>query len=348
MENKLQQLTQKLYDEGLEKGRAEADKLVADAKAEARKIVAEARAEAEEIVKKAEAKAEDVSKNTMTEISLAGKQAVGRIKSEIASLIIAKATARGVKEAVVDPAFIKEMLVAVAKNWNGSDSGKVELQALLPEGERKKLDAAFEESAKELLAAGVEVGWSKEVKTGFKVGAKEGGYYISFADADIEALLAEAAARFGLAFEQGADCAAVARQGGADPALFLFRKLGELSGFAAEVCVPVYGSAPGIVDRFGQKRSRVRHAVRGEKVPVPFEQGAQLIVAVGGQHALEGQGAHVVASAGGEKNAHRIPPRPGAFPALRGALAVMDHTRSWFCRQTAFHGPHTEKNAGIR
>lgn len=42
MENKLQQLTQKLYDEGLEKGRAEADKLVADAKAEARKIVAEA------------------------------------------------------------------------------------------------------------------------------------------------------------------------------------------------------------------------------------------------------------------------------------------------------------------
>ena len=171
--------------------RAEADKLVADAKAEARKIVAEARAEAEEIVKKAEAKAEDVSKNTMTEISLAGKQAVSKIKQEIASLIIAKATAGGVKEAVVDPAFIKEMLVAVAKNWNGSDSGKVELQALLPEGERKKLDAAFEESAKELLAAGVEVGWSKEVKTGFKVGAKEGGYYISFADADIEALLAE-------------------------------------------------------------------------------------------------------------------------------------------------------------
>ena len=184
MENKLQQLTQKLYDEGLEKGRAEADKLVADAKAEAQKIVAEARAEAEEIVKKAQAKAEDVEKNTMTEIALAGKQAVSKIKQEIASLIIAKAT-------VVDPAFIKEMLVAVAKNWNGADSGKVELQALLPEDERKKLDEAFGKSAQELLAAGIEVGWSKEVKSGFKVGAKEGGYYISFADADIEALLGE-------------------------------------------------------------------------------------------------------------------------------------------------------------
>lgn len=191
MENKLQQLTQKLYDEGLEKGRAEADKLVADAKADAQKIVAEARAQAEEIVRKAEARAEDVAKNTMTEIALAGKQAVAKIKSEIAELIIAKATAGGVKQVVVDPAFIKEMLLAVARNWNGADSGKVELKALLPEGEREKLDAAFEKSAKELLAAGIEVGYSKEVKTGFKVGAKDGGYYISFADADIEALMGE-------------------------------------------------------------------------------------------------------------------------------------------------------------
>ncbi len=191
MENKLQQLTQKLYDEGLEKGRTEAQKLVADAKQQAAKIVAEATAQAEDIVKKAQLKAEDVEKNTLTEIALAGKQAVAKIRSEIAGLIIAKATATGVSEAVVDPAFIREMLVAVAKNWNGADAGKVELKALLPEGERAKLDAAFEKSAQELLSKGIEVGYSKEVKTGFKVGAKEGGYYISFADADIEALLSE-------------------------------------------------------------------------------------------------------------------------------------------------------------
>lgn len=191
MENKLQQLTQKLYDEGLEKGRAEADRLVAEAKKEAAKIVAEARAQAEDIVKKAQDKAEDVAKNTMTEISLAGKQAAAKIKSEIAAMIVAKSTSAGVKEAVLDPAFIKQMLLSVAKNWNGSDAGKVELKALLPEADRSKLDAAFAKSAQELLAAGVEVGYSKEVKTGFKVGAKEGGYYISFSDADFDALLGE-------------------------------------------------------------------------------------------------------------------------------------------------------------
>lgn len=191
MENKLQELTKKLYDEGLEKGRAEADRLVGEAKNEAAKIVAEARAQAEEIVKKARDKAEDVEKNTMTEITLAGKQAAAKIKSEIASMIVAKATAAGVKEAALDPAFIKEMLLAVAGNWNGADAGKVELKALLPEAERTKLDAAFGKSAQELLAAGIEVGYSKEVKSGFKVGAKDGGYYISFSDADFDALLGE-------------------------------------------------------------------------------------------------------------------------------------------------------------
>ncbi len=188
---KLDQLTQKLYDEGLEKGRAEADRLVAAAKQQTEKMLAEARAQAEAIVRQAEDKAEDVGKNTMTEIALAGKQAVAKIKSEIASLIVARATGEGVKAAGMDAAFIKEMLIAVAKNWNGANSGKVSLQALLPESEREKLDQAMAAETKALLAAGIEVGYSKEVKTGFKVGAKEGGYYISFSDADVEALLGE-------------------------------------------------------------------------------------------------------------------------------------------------------------
>ncbi len=83
------------------------------------------------------------------------------------------------------------MLLSVAKIWNGADGGKVELKALLPEADRAKLDEAFGKSAQELLSAGIEVGYSKEVKTGFKVGAKEGGYYISFSDADFDALLGE-------------------------------------------------------------------------------------------------------------------------------------------------------------
>ena len=191
MENKLQELTRKLYDEGLEKGRADADKLVADAKAEAARLVAEAKAEAEAIVKAAEAKAEDLRKNSMAEISLAGKQAVAKLKEQVAEMIIAKSTVEGVKAANLDAEFVKKMLLEVAHNWNGASSDNVSLSAMLPEAAKAELDAAMEKSAKELLAAGVEVGYSKNVKTGFKVGAKNGGYYISFSDEDFNALLGE-------------------------------------------------------------------------------------------------------------------------------------------------------------
>ena len=44
-------------------------------------------------------------------------------------------------------------------------------------------------SAAALLKEGIEVGYSADVKSGFKVGEKNGGYYISFSDESFEALL---------------------------------------------------------------------------------------------------------------------------------------------------------------
>ena len=191
MENKLEELTRKLYDEGLEKGRADADKLVSDAKDEAARLVSEARSEADAIVKAAEAKAEELHKNSLTEISLAGKQVVAELKKQIADLIVAKSTTDNVKKANMDADFVKNMLLEVARNWNGTLTDTVSLSALLPESRRAELDAAFEKSAKDLLNAGIEVGYSKNVKSGFKIGPKKGGYHISFSDEDFDALLGE-------------------------------------------------------------------------------------------------------------------------------------------------------------
>lgn len=189
MENKLQELTRKLYDEGLEKGRAEADRLVGEAKAQAARIIAEAEAKAESIVKQAQERADDTAKNAMTEISLAGKQAAAKIKSEIAGAITTGIIGDKVSAANLDGEFVKQMLLTVAKNWNGASTSKVSLEALLPESAREKLDAAIKAGAGELLAAGVQTAYSKDVKSGFKVGEKDGSYHISFSDADFDALL---------------------------------------------------------------------------------------------------------------------------------------------------------------
>ncbi|EJW90202.1 ATP synthase subunit E, partial [gut metagenome] len=47
MENKIQELTDKIYREGVEKGNVEAQKLIEKAQEDAKKILADARKEAE-------------------------------------------------------------------------------------------------------------------------------------------------------------------------------------------------------------------------------------------------------------------------------------------------------------
>ena len=76
--NKLQELTQKLYNDGLEKGRSEADRLVAEAKAQAAKILADANAEAEAIRQKAAA-----------DIAQEKKKALNDAKDEISGMAVA-------------------------------------------------------------------------------------------------------------------------------------------------------------------------------------------------------------------------------------------------------------------
>ncbi len=191
MENKLQQLTQKLYEEGLSKGRSDADKLVADAKAEAGKILADAREQADSIMSGARRQAEELRKNAMTELTLAGRQAVAALKENIANMILARTVSGTVHEAALDPQFVKELLLAVASHWNGASAGRIELKALLPAQWQEKFSDLFERDAKNLLSEGIEVGWSDSVKNGFRIGEKDGGYYISFSDADFDALLGE-------------------------------------------------------------------------------------------------------------------------------------------------------------
>lgn len=191
MENKLEQLTQKLFSEGLSKGRSEAEKVVSQAKDEASKIVEEAKKEGARIIEEAKKNAEECAKNTQTEIALASRQAIATLKEKIADMIVAKSSSEAIKKATLDPEFIKEVIIAVAKNWTSAQSGKISLEAMLPKDKEDEMNASFEKVVKELLNEGIEVGYSNKVKSGFTIAPKQGGYYISFTDDNFDALLGE-------------------------------------------------------------------------------------------------------------------------------------------------------------
>lgn len=191
MENKLQELTNKLYDEGLSKGRQEAEMLVARARTEAKRIVAEAWTESERIMHDAERNAADLHKNTIIELKVAGKQMISKLKHRIREMVVTKAVDSAVKDAAMDPAFIREVLITVSKNWQGASSKHISLEAMLPQAMKDKLDKAFEKSVKDSLDGGLEIIYSDAVKSGFRIAPKNGGYYINFTDDGFEALLGE-------------------------------------------------------------------------------------------------------------------------------------------------------------
>ena len=68
MENNLDLLTKKLYAEGVEKARVEAEALLSGARAQAEKLVADAMQEAAEIRKRAEQDAAALAKKSETEL----------------------------------------------------------------------------------------------------------------------------------------------------------------------------------------------------------------------------------------------------------------------------------------
>ena len=63
MENKIQELTDKIYREGVEKGNAEAQRLVSEAQKEAQQMIEAARKEAEAILAEARKSADEMKKN---------------------------------------------------------------------------------------------------------------------------------------------------------------------------------------------------------------------------------------------------------------------------------------------
>jgi len=189
--DKLQQLTQKLYEEGLSKGRSDADDLLNKAKEEARNIVNDARVKAESILHDARRNAEEIKKNTETEVALASRQTIATLKEEIQNLVTAKNLTPKVTEAIKDPDFLKKMILQVCQNWDGNQQSRTELEIMLPENTKEDLLKELRGALGKALDAGLEVKTSDSIKSGFKVAPKAGGYYISFTDQDFDELFQE-------------------------------------------------------------------------------------------------------------------------------------------------------------
>ena len=189
MQNKLQELTEKLYAEGLSKGKQEGEEILAKAKVQAEEIVAKAHAEATAIVAAAKKDAEDLKTKVESDVKMAASQSVAATKKDIETLVVAKMTEAEVKNALTSADFVKEVILAVAKGFNTEEP--VDLEVVLPETLKKDLEGFVAKELANALKGNVEASFSKKVAGGFTIGPKDGGYFISLTDETFRELIAE-------------------------------------------------------------------------------------------------------------------------------------------------------------
>lgn len=191
MQDKLQQLTEKLYNEGLSKGQKESDDLIARAKEEAKEIVRNARKEADDIINSANKQAIEAKSNADTEIKMAARQVIGLVKQTVEDVIVTKSISAANKTAFNDVEFIKSLITTAVSKFNPSAIDNFKLSVILPQDKEVEFKSFVEGKAIKEMGNGIEVTFDKRFKSGFKISPKGEGYYISFTDQDFENLFRE-------------------------------------------------------------------------------------------------------------------------------------------------------------
>jgi V/A-type H+-transporting ATPase subunit E len=184
MENKLQELTNKIYAEGVEEGKAKAQELIKEAEAGSAEILSKAKEEAVKIISEAKNQAEELKNKTDSEIILSGKQAISALKQQIQEMITAKALDKDISSSLEDPKNITELILAAVKNWKSHSGENPRLELLLPESQRKKLDSLVKSKIQKTLSKGLTIEFSKSIKGGFQIGPEKESYKISLTDED--------------------------------------------------------------------------------------------------------------------------------------------------------------------
>jgi len=181
MTNKLQELTDKLLAEGVEKGNAEAERIIAEAQEKAAQIVAQAQAEAAETEQVARKSVEALEANTKSEIKMYASQAVEALKSEVANVVGDRIVKEAAQALTADKAFMNQFVLKLAEKWGAGED------IVISTADAASLKALFAQKAKALLDKGVTIEQVNGQKTLFTIRPADGSYRVNFGEAEFEA-----------------------------------------------------------------------------------------------------------------------------------------------------------------
>lgn len=177
---KIQELTEKILREGVEKGQAEADRIIQEAKQQAEKILQEARQQAQDITAQAQKKAAETDANTRNELKMYTGQALSALKSEVTNVLTDGVVKEAVAGLAANPDFLGQFAVALAEKWSANEP------VVISSSEADSLKAYFAAKAKALLDKGVTINKVNGKDTLLTIAPADGSYKVNFGKDEFE------------------------------------------------------------------------------------------------------------------------------------------------------------------
>lgn len=177
---KIQELTEKILREGVEKGQAEADRIIQEAKQQAEKILQDARQQAEDIAAQAQKKAAETDANTRNELKMYTGQALSALKSEVTNVLTDGVVKEAVAGLAANPDFLGQFAVALAEKWSANEP------IVISSSEADSLKAYFAAKAKALLDKGVTINKVNGKDTLLTIAPADGSYKVNFGKEEFE------------------------------------------------------------------------------------------------------------------------------------------------------------------
>lgn len=181
MENKIRQLTDKLYEEGLQKGKTESDKLIFEAKIIADEIISEAQKKSEEIIAMAQKRDQEMSKTTLKDVNMASQRVIADSMQNVKDMLSSVALEQELKDVFNSNEFVSKLIITIVENWSKQDPNS-SISISVPESAKPELDKFISAKTFENLKKELEIKSDNKVSNGFRITSDKTGFYVSFTD----------------------------------------------------------------------------------------------------------------------------------------------------------------------
>jgi len=186
MHNSVEELTKKIYQEGIEKAEQKAQEIINEAHQKAQEIVAKAEQKSTTMIADAEKRAADLKIKNETEMRLAARQAMSTLKQKIRDMLVWEVTSKPFPSAFDDKEFVQELIKKLVDFWLIHFGENENLNILLPKKDFEEAQGYVRNNVQELLKKGVRVDFDDTMTNGFQISPEDGRFKVSFTAEDFE------------------------------------------------------------------------------------------------------------------------------------------------------------------